>query len=317
MSKKYKVRFLIMLSVFLFQFGYSQKIFYLGIGDSLYNRIPAHRGTVQWQYSYDNGINWDNYQEPDFNNDTFGIKIQADVKIRAKVTEGNCEIFSDITTVYTTVSDYDGNVYPIKKIGTQIWMTENLKTTHYYDGQPIVYLDNAMQWSSNATGSYCAYDNDIDSAKSTFGYLYSWTNTQTMKLCPNGWYVPSDTEWNVLIDYLNKNQLGYNGSSDSIAKSIASKGYWLNSTILGSVGNDAMSNNSTGFNGKPCGYRSSVDGSYVGKRDKALWWSSTSVNYLNYPRSFGLSANNPYIIEYTENEFPKFTGMSIRCVKIP
>ena len=55
--------------------------------------------------------------------------------------------------------DYDGNSYETMQIGSQLWMSENLKTTHYNNGDEIPYPSNA-DWGSNDEGRYGVYDHD-------------------------------------------------------------------------------------------------------------------------------------------------------------
>jgi uncharacterized protein (TIGR02145 family) len=76
----------------------------------------------------------------------------------------------------------DGHDYNWVKIGTQTWMTGNLKF--------------------KASDGSWAYNNDSANAVN-FGMLYSWKAAQTA--CPKGWHLPSDKEWGVLIQSLGGN----------------------------------------------------------------------------------------------------------------
>jgi len=95
--------------------------------------------------------------------------------------------------------DGDGNHYGLVTIGEQVWMAENLKTTHYRNGTPIEYPgNNNSAWENNTTGAYAWYDNDI-SWKDSYGALYNWHAVNNANgLCPSGWYVPSDEELKIL-----------------------------------------------------------------------------------------------------------------------
>jgi uncharacterized protein (TIGR02145 family) len=96
------------------------------------------------------------------------------------------------------VTDYDGNVYKTIKIGSQTWMAENLKSTHYSDGTPVQSF---------------AYNDDTANVR-TYGRLYRWaaamkdgasSNSNPSKVqgaSPAGWHIPSETEWQVLINNL-------------------------------------------------------------------------------------------------------------------
>lgn len=99
-----------------------------------------------------------------------------------------------------TVTDIDGNMYETIVIGTQTWMTENLKTTKFNDGADIQLVTDGSQWSGLSTPSYCWYGNDINN-KDPYGALYNWFAVETGKICPTGWHVPSDVEVIKLIRY--------------------------------------------------------------------------------------------------------------------
>ncbi len=99
------------------------------------------------------------------------------------------------------VTDIDGNVYKTIKIGDQIWMAENLRTSHYNDGTEIPNVEDDNEWANLTTyfddegtcigtGAYCWYDNDSATYNSDYGKLYNWYAVETGKLCPTGWHVP-------------------------------------------------------------------------------------------------------------------------------
>ena len=70
-------------------------------------------------------------------------------------------------------TDIDGNVYQIVTIGTQVWMAENLKVTHYRNGDPIPNVTESATWEGLTTGAYCNYNNDVNNV-ATYGRLYNW-----------------------------------------------------------------------------------------------------------------------------------------------
>jgi len=91
------------------------------------------------------------------------------------------------------VTDRDGNSYPTVEIANQLWMVKNLVTTHYPDGKEIP--------------SYC-YDNDSAYCE-IYGRLYPWSSLvggkrsdSLLNVCPEGWHVPSDSNWKALFDRL-------------------------------------------------------------------------------------------------------------------
>jgi uncharacterized protein (TIGR02145 family) len=95
-----------------------------------------------------------------------------------------------------TVKDVDGNTYKTVKIGDQIWMRENLKTTKLSNGDSIPY------YSQSSSLGYCWHNHDIE-YKDIFGAIYNYyTVNDPRGLCPTGWHVPSLGEWGTLINYL-------------------------------------------------------------------------------------------------------------------
>src|SRR4030042_6356659 len=100
------------------------------------------------------------------------------------------------------VVDVESNVYSTVRIGSQIWMAENLKTTKYNDGTPINYITGDGAWGALSTEAYCWYDDNIAN-KDTYGALYNnYAVTDAHNLCPAGWHVPTDAEWTTLTQYL-------------------------------------------------------------------------------------------------------------------
>lgn len=99
----------------------------------------------------------------------------------------------------TRLKDIDGNVYDTIKVGSQVWMKSNLKTTRYNDGTAIPTGNTA--WLSTSAGAYAVYNND-NTNDATYGKLYNWYAINTGKLAPKGWHVATEAEWNMLINNL-------------------------------------------------------------------------------------------------------------------
>jgi hypothetical protein len=90
----------------------------------------------------------------------------------------------------TTVTDFDGNAYPIVTIGSQVWMAENLKTTHFSNGDPIPLIqDNS--WSTQNSAAMCFYENN-PANKDLLGGLYNWwAINDSRNIAPAGWRIPT------------------------------------------------------------------------------------------------------------------------------
>lgn len=110
---------------------------------------------------------------------------------------------------YGSITDTDGNIYKTIQIGTQLWMAENLKITHYNDGSPIYMGTGDMagetNWFDLRTGAYCWYFNDLENK--WMGAIYNWYALETGKLAPAGWHIPTNSEWETLISYLGGEKL--------------------------------------------------------------------------------------------------------------
>ena len=212
-----------------------------------------------------------------------------------------------------TVTDYDLNVYNTVQIGNQCWMRENLRSTHYADGTAIA----AGTTSSTTTAYYYPLQGDF-----TYGYLYNWkavmrnsSNSQSnpsgvQGVCPNGWHVPSDAEWDELQNYVSS-QSHYlcNGDNNNVAKALAAKTGWVSSTGTCAVGNVQVNNNATGFSALPAGHN--YGGSYTNYGTAATFWSSTEAGSAN---TFDRSVDYSNAV-FTRSNHPKGYGFSVRCLR--
>ncbi len=198
-------------------------------------------------------------------------------------------------TVRRTVTDVDDNVYHTVKIGDQWWTVENLTTTHYRNGNPISNIKDQSTWSSLMTGALCSYDNNTDFVP-VYGRLYNWfAVTDSRKLAPAGWHVPTDAEWQTLINYLG-------GSSVAGGKmKEAGETHW-------NYSHTAVKNES-GFTALPAGGRF-FSGSLNMGTDAFFWSSSESeagdawrvnLNYLH--------------LETSRKDYFKEAGFSVRLVR--
>jgi uncharacterized protein (TIGR02145 family) len=214
-----------------------------------------------------------------------------------------------IKTPAQTATDIDGNIYHTVTIGTQVWMVENLKVTHYRNGDPITNITNDNQWFNLTTPAYCDYENSPANSI-IYGRIYNYFAVEDgRKIAPAGWHVPTDAEWTTLTDYLINNGFGYYGSGPTIAKSMAAKSGWTTSAQAGTVGNDQASNNSSGFSALPGGGRF-TSGGFFNVGSETYWWSST----LNDPLA-GLSRSIYSAGSACGRGFyDKVRGLSVRCI---
>jgi uncharacterized protein (TIGR02145 family) len=195
-----------------------------------------------------------------------------------------------------TVTDHDGNLYNTVRIGTMIWMTENLRTSTYNNGNPITKVTNYSTWENLNTGAYCWFNNDSTGFESTYGKLYNWYAVNTGVLCPTGWHVPSDAEWTTLTTYLG----GELVAGDKLKE--AGTKHW-HSPNTGST-------NESGFTVLPGGQRTRF-GDFDGEGSVGIFWSATQDD-LNRAISRGVASGRSEVHNYSE--YIK-SGLSVRCLK--
>ncbi len=210
----------------------------------------------------------------------------------------SCEVQQPVNTI----TDIDGNIYTTVIIGEQEWMAGNLKTTRYNDGTEIPNVIDDDEWSKLSTGAYVWYDHKVIKGE-TYGGLYNWYAVETGKLCPEGWHVPSDEDWDKLVLTVILMGRGKVGpllkSSGTIKKNT---GLWYHSRA-------PKSNNRTGFSAIPGGYRN-TEGFFSSIGYIGYWYSSTEYNetrawyrHLRYDSNDILGFHN------------KNHGFSIRCMR--
>lgn len=209
------------------------------------------------------------------------------------------------------VTDADGNTYQTVKLGSQVWMAENLAylplvspSAMGSNFEPYYYVSGYEGTSVNEAKATDNYD--------TYGVLYNWP--AALNACPSGWHLPSFAEWRILEDYLIANGYNYDGttSGNKIAKALASTTLWSSSTIVGEVGNTDYPNkrNVTGFTALPGGSRYYTGGSpYIGIY--GFWWSATENDVdESWFKSLGYTST-----AFTHSGYYKELGFSVRCVK--
>ena len=224
---------------------------------------------------------------------------------------GTVDGFSQQTSG-TIVDERDGQNYEWVRIGNQIWMAENMGY--------LPDINTVNEGSEKIDGKYYyvyGYNGtNVDEAKSTenyitYGALYNWyaamngasssssNPSEIQGICPEGWHIPSNAEWEELKNYMiNK---GYN---DSVGYAIKSANGWSSN----GNGIDVF-----GFTGLPGGYREFIE-RYSGQGVMTSWWSTTEQD-----------ANYAWLW-YLASHFERFNkgwgdtkdyGHSVRCIKNP
>jgi len=260
------------------------------------------------------GVCWSTSQNPtitdDFTTDDSGtgsysssltgLFSETTYYVRAYATNSAGTAYGNEVSFKTwigAVTDYDGNVYKIVQIGTQVWMAENLKTTKYNDDTSIPLVTDNNEWISLNTPAFCWYNNDAETNKSIYGALYNWYTVNTGKLCPKGWHIPTHSEWTTLVNFL--------GGEYVAGGKLKETGtlHWQSP--------NPGATNETGFTALPGGLRY-YGGSFYHIGDYGWWWSATeeSATFAWHSIMFYNSIEATISTLYNK-EF----GFSIRCVK--
>jgi uncharacterized protein (TIGR02145 family) len=203
---------------------------------------------------------------------------------------------------YDSINDVEGNTYKTIKIGTQIWMAENLRTTKYRNNISIPNISDNTQWQNNATGAWSYYNNDATN-NNPYGKLYNWYAVNNSNgICPTGWHVPTDAEWTTMINVLDPNAAGGVNVNTAGGK-MKSTGtqYWISP--------NTGATNSSGFSGLSGGERYGVVFNGIGSFGR--WWSSTENKTGNawYRNLFYLEGDVSRSGNYKSN------GCSVRCLR--
>ena len=242
----------------------------------------------------------------------------------------------------TSVTDYDGNEYPVVQIGNQCWMAENLRVSHSPKTGSNIVVTAVRNYGSKMAAWYNNDQSTYYKAK-RYGLLYNWcaamdtarpsyyvevataanTNTSTsyqfnftpsgnhQGVCPVGWHVPTDAEWNTMESVVNGSALSsattyYRGSH---AGKLSTGCDWSSHSNANAPGNYANAErNDSGFSAVPAGYfDSSIDKAGI----NAYFWSATQHDTFNaMRRAMGFSTAG-----VSPNWDNKYRGLSVRCVR--
>ena len=206
-----------------------------------------------------------------------------------------------VNFTFIQCADADSNHYAVVQIGSQFWMAENLKTTKYNNGNSLPNLGDSTLWVNSKTGAYCDFNN-IPSTGTT-GHLYNFEAlADNRSITPQGWHVPSDSEWTVLQNFVGGVKI-----AGRMLKEHCNSGF------------EFYSSDSTGTNAYGlsilCGNYRSGGGSWSlnNSHDTGFWTSTPLNNNINsgfaWARMFRYYTCDVFIPTATFS-----SGYSIRCV---
>jgi uncharacterized protein (TIGR02145 family) len=222
------------------------------------------------------------------------------------------------------IKDSEGNIYTTKLFGSKMWMTENLKIgAHTTPNGKTLRVCNATEWATNPTDTFCyatsaAYNAAADAGTqlANKGYLYQWdaamdgdTAEESRGICPSGWHIPSDQEWQTLE--------GDISSGSNVPDTPTFTGWRFGTNGDGSTAGSTTVTEQVGtqmklaskMNVLVAGYRSatgvqSYQGTYT------AFWSSSQLGSDAWSRLLGSSNAGVY-----RNTRIKARGFSVRCIK--
>jgi uncharacterized protein (TIGR02145 family) len=193
------------------------------------------------------------------------------------------------------ISDYEGNIYRTVRIGDQVWMAENLRSTRFNDGAEILLITDSTDWENLTSPGFCWYNNDASNSD-TYGALYNGYAVDSINLCPTGWHVPEKEEWQQLIAFL--------GDSTETGGKLKETGttHWQ----IPNKGAD----NSSGFSARGAGVRY-LNGSFASLMTYTAIWAASEKS-SNDKWYLGLYYGNASV---TIDHRKKNYGFSVRCIK--
>jgi uncharacterized protein (TIGR02145 family) len=209
------------------------------------------------------------------------------------LTFSNCEK-EESAVPDNQITDIDGNVYTSTIIGTQEWMVENLKVTHYRNGNPIPKKDiDDTTWGTLTSG---AYSDDYE-GNNINGRLYNWFAVNDVRgLAPEGWHIPTVQELNMLINFL--------GGESVAGSKLKEKGtaHWCPP--------NADANNETSFTAIPGDWRLDDGGFATGCGDSPFWLADEEDNENAY-NFFLFDGSGEVSLVFNK----KNVGWGVRCIK--
>jgi len=208
------------------------------------------------------------------------------------------------------VLDYDDNEYTIVQIGTDWWLGENLKVTHYRNGDEIPNITTNGDWVGLLTGAFGYYGNDqtnVDTAD--YGALYNWYAVDDEReIAPLGWHVPTDEEWKTLeiahgMAAGTADLEGLRGTDEGSKMKEPGTAHWNTDNGIDTYGFTALG----------AGYRSRGDGSSAALKQISVFWTSTEwASDDGYAWLRRLDHADPRVRRVA---IEKDYGQSIRCVR--
>ncbi len=223
--------------------------------------------------------------------DLSDLQLNTVYSFRLRAINVAGDTVSTISTFKTyAVSDYDGNLYHTITIGTQTWLQENLKTTHFANGDVIPNVKDATAWSNLTTPAYCYYNNDAKNGE-VYGALYTWYVGHDPRGLILGWKTPGQGDYLILRDFLGGTYSPYAVSGPKVMET--GNDHWTRPARTatnesgftaignGAFGQDPVSNKFVFMNFKDCAvwwtYDEASPWGVIAEIDQANCWFSSGA----------------------------------------
>lgn len=196
-----------------------------------------------------------------------------------------------------SVRDVEGNEYPVAELGGRLWITTNLQSTKFQNGDPIPMIQNDEEWEHHGEKGLpaCCWYKNQSTGLVRYGLLYNWFAVQDPRgLGPIGWSIPGIREWTELITSL--------GGWNIAGRKLKSRSGWNH---FGS------GNNASGFGALPGGGRGAL-GSFLDMGDYGNWWCREEVSSREASFFYVTFLDSSVKIQ---NDGFKASGLSIRCMR--
>jgi uncharacterized protein (TIGR02145 family) len=199
------------------------------------------------------------------------------------------------------IIDHSNYIREDVTIGSQVWLKKNLSATVYSNGDPIPNVTSNSQWMQLKTGAWRTY-NDSPLGWNWIGRLYNYSAIHDPRgICPHGYHVPSDDEWNKLITYLGGSNVAGGKMKDTV-DNFHEKVTWLEP--------NTGATNSSGFTA--CGAGDWFYGGFYNFFQLAGFWAKDTSN--NIASTYALTDTSAAINHYTDSSTGLY-GLSVRCIK--
>ncbi len=214
----------------------------------------------------------------------FNAVVQAAKEARADRAKAaaneNCVDPNCAVAKETFTDSRDGKSYKKVKIGDQTWMAENLN-----------YQADEGSWCYNDESISC----DIT------GRLYDWETARTV--CPAGFHLPSNEEWNVLVEAA--------GGNDAAGTALKARSGWSGAVLDDGSVRNGDGTDDFGFSALPGGFRDFSDGKCHNAGTSGVWWTATERGSGDNAYNMGVYFNHGGVVAGDSN---KNYGGSVRCI---